>query len=95
MEIYEGDIIGEEGVYHHYERVTDGNTWKLSTGSWTRIEKKVKDFTGKGDENYTSGFKLTVVEWQDESCGFEPFSDSIQNCGHCGGGVKSTRFEII
>lgn len=31
---------------------------------------------------------MILVRWEDKSCGFEPFSDSIENCGHCGGGVQ-------
>lgn len=37
-----------------------------------------------------------VVEWDDDnSCGFEPFSDSRQNCGHCGGGMSPEYCEVI
>ena len=94
-EIYEGDIIGEESVYHFNERVSDGKVWEASSGNWARLEKKRKNFTGKEEENYISGYKLEVVEWKDKSCGFEPFSDSNDNCGHCGGGDNFKRYEII
>lgn len=31
-----------------------------------------------------------IVHWDEKSCGFEPFSDSKENCGCCGGGKSST-----
>jgi len=94
-EIYEGDIIGKEGVFHFNERVSDGKVWEPSSGNWARLEKKRKNFTGKEEENYISGHELEVVEWKNKSCGFEPFSDSNDNCGHCGGGADPKIFEVI
>ena len=35
------------------------------------------------------------VEWDDESCGFEPLSDSKNNCGHCGGGLNPNDCKIV
>ena len=35
------------------------------------------------------------VEWLDSSCGFEPFSDSSENCGCCGGGLSGKNVEVI
>ena len=35
------------------------------------------------------------VEWSDESCGFEPFSDSKSNCGCCGGGIDKYFCEVV
>lgn len=90
-EIYEGDIVGEEGVYHFLER----EGWKSASGNWKIIGEKVKNFTGKGEEKYIAGYQLTAVEWVDTSCGFEPFSDSCKNCQCCGGGRSSIDFEVI
>lgn len=90
-EIYETDIVGKEGVYHFIER----EGWKPSKGNWKIIGEKTKNFTGRGEEKYISGYELYLVEWKDASCGFEPFSDSEYNCGHCGGGMSSKDVEVI
>lgn len=90
-DIYEGDIVGEEGVYHFIER----EGWKPSSGNWKVIGEKTKDFTSKGEEKYLAGFQLQLVRWEDGSCGFEPFSDSEDNCGHCGCGVSPNSVEVI
>lgn len=91
IEIYEGDIVGEEGVYHFLER----EGWKPDTGKWKIIGEKTKNFTGKNEEKYIAGYKLSIIEWEQDSCGFEPFSDSFDNCHHCGGGRNSIDFEVI
>ena len=90
-EIYEGDIIGEIDVYQFLDR----EGWQPESGNWKVIGEKIKNFTGKEDERYIEGYRLQVVEWKDKSCGFEPFSDSDDNCGHCGGGDNPNRFEVI
>ena len=36
-----------------------------------------------------------VVRWENDSCGFEPFSDSEENCHHCGGGLEPDHCEVI
>lgn len=91
VEIFEGDIIGEESVYHFLER----EGWEPSSGNWKIIGEKSKNFTGKEEEKYIAGYELQVVKWEDSSCGFEPFSDSEGNCGHCGGGLSPYRVEVI
>lgn len=90
-EIYEGDIVGEEGVFHFLER--DG--WKPAEGDWKIIGEKTINFTGKVEEKYIAGYKLHKVEWVEKSCGFEPFSDSRENCWHCGGGMSPIQVEVI
>lgn len=42
-----------------------------------------------------SGRELDFVRWEEDSCGFEPFSDSQDNCGHCGGGINSKAIEVL
>lgn len=44
---------------------------------------------------YQDKYELKLVEWVDECCGFEPFSDSLENCGHCGGGLEPNLCEVI
>lgn len=84
-EIYEGDIIGEESVYYFIDR----EHALPETGAWKIIGEKRKIFGRNGvEERYIAGYKLDVVRWEDKSCGFEPFSDSKDNCGCCGCGVK-------
>ena len=89
-EIYDGDIVGEEGVYRFLER-----GWEHSKGKWKIIGEKSKNFTGKKEERYIAGYHLLVVKWENTSCGFEPFSDSKENCFHCGGGKNQKNFEVI
>lgn len=36
-----------------------------------------------------------IVRWENNSCGFEPFSDSEENCHHCGGGLEPDHCEVI
>ncbi len=90
-EIFEGDIVGKESVYHFIER----KGWEPKKGNWKIIGEKTKNFIGDGDEKYIAGYRLSVVEWKDKSCGFEPFSDSEENCRHCGGGANPQDFEVI
>lgn len=89
--IFEGDIVGSEGVYHFIDR----KGWEPATGKWKIIGEKSRNFTGKGEEKYIAGYELFKVEWVEKSCGFEPFSDSEDNCWHCGGGRDSKKLEVI
>ena len=36
-----------------------------------------------------------IVRWENNSCWFEPFSDSEENCHHCGGGFAPDDCEVI
>lgn len=90
-EIYEGDVVGKKGIYHFIER--DG--WEVSVGNWKITGEESANLTGEGIEKFITGFKLYIVEWKDTSCGFEPFSDSDWNCGHCDRGMSSKDVEVI
>lgn len=75
------------------------------------IPETVGQFTGltdskdtkifEGDivcENWSKVFaskSVHLVRWEDGSCGFEPLSDSIHNCGHCGGALNPDWVEVV
>lgn len=67
-----------------------------TVGQWTGLVdvNGTKIFEGDIVEGI-DGCKRNIVRWEDGSCGFEPFSDSIENCGHCGGGFDPELCEII
>lgn len=93
-EIYEGDIVGTESVYHFLER----EGWEPAKGNWKIIGEKSKNFTRitpNKEEKYIAGYELKTVEWKTESCGFEPFSDSEDNCGYYGGGENPNNYEVL
>lgn len=88
VEIYEGDVVATDEIV-----ASDG---KPPNGDYIDV-RKVENFEYYGGKIGTRylGRKLMLVEWKDSSCGFEPFSDSAENCGHCGGGTSSKNLEII
>lgn len=90
--IFESDIIGREGVYHFISR----SGWDAEQGSWWIIGEKLKNFTGKenDEEKYIAGYKLVVVE-PSKKTGFEPFCDSEDNCYCCGGGDDPSEYEVL
>lgn len=65
--------------------LTDKNGKKIFEGD---IVQKILGFKYITNNRY-------AVQWEDYSCGFEPFSDSKENCGHCGGGEDPARMEVI
>lgn len=64
----------------------DKNGKKIFEGD---IVSELWEWREKGEENYY------IVRWDNGSCGFEPFSDSLENCGHCGGGINPKECEVI
>lgn len=89
-EIYEGDVIAEEETVIH-----DGDTFK-NTDKFINVRKveNYKYFVGDIGTRWFGQRKHQVL-WAADSCGFEPFSDSTNNCGHCGGGKSSNDVEVI
>ena len=57
------------------------------------LDKNGKE-TYEGDVVKSYGDKKTV-EWSEKYAGFEPFCDSYENCGHCGGGDNAEDSEIL
>lgn len=88
-------------VKHDNYVIVDKSLGSIGCGSQV-IPETIGQFTGLLDANGTKIFegdvvtestkrilrsnKNYLVEWVEASCGFEPFSDSLENCGHCGGG---------
>ena len=68
-----------------YTGLTDKNRKRIFEGD--RISHKCADW-----DNYP---EQHVVRWENDSCGFEPFSDSEENCHHCGGGLEPDCCEVI
>lgn len=89
VEIYEGDIVASK------EQVASDNK-EPDIGRYINI-RKVENFEYSNGDTGTRyyGQQIKVVEWKDKSCGFEPFSDSYENCGHCGGGEDPKYLEVI
>lgn len=87
-EIYEGDIIAfNETVMSDVGEDKPNYIEKRSDKGFIYADGK------RGKRKY--GREIKVVEWKEKSCGFEPFSDSDDNCGHCGGGDSPKSCEII
>lgn len=86
--IFEGDIVaGEETVMSDQGEDKPGYIEKRIVSNFEYAGGQI------GERRY--GRKLYEVCWKNSSCGFEPFSDSEENCGHCGGGMSSSRMEVI
>jgi uncharacterized phage protein (TIGR01671 family) len=88
VEIYEGDIVADK------ETVMSDMGEDKPNYVEKRIVKNFEYAGGQvGERRY--GREIFTVKWEVISCGFEPFSDSLNNCGHCGGGLDANRVEVI
>lgn len=87
-EIYEGDIVAfDESVMSDVGEDKPNYIEKRSDKGFIYADGK------RGERKY--GREIKIVEWKEKSCGFEPFSDSEDNCGHCGGGDTPKGCEVI
>jgi ribosomal protein L37E len=110
-EIYEGDVVclerqvvacdyiprNPDKIYSTNDIVYDNLEHALSTIKNYININVVENFRYIDGHQGTRifGDKISLVEWGDKSCGFEPFADSKNNCGHCGGGASVKNAEII
>ena len=87
-EIYEGDVIAkEETVMSDVGEDKPNYIDKHVVSNFKYADGSV------GERRY--GREIITVRWENDNCGFEPFSDSSGNCGHCGGGTSPERIEVI
>lgn len=87
-EIYEGDVLAfNETVMSDLQEDKPNYVDKRKVNNFLYASGKV------GERWY--GREIKVVEWISSSCGFEPFADSQDNCGHCGGADNAKFAECI
>ena len=75
-----------------------------TVGEWTGLEDRHNTKIFEGDVVAKYDFWLgeirdtaprKLVEWAYGSCGFEPFSDSQENCGPCGCGDDPKYVKVV
>jgi hypothetical protein len=75
-------------VTRHYSNISDPMQY---IGLNDKYGKKIFE----SDIVKYSNDALDEVRWENASCGFEPFSDSQNNCGCCGYGSDPKEVEVI
>lgn len=66
-----------------------------TVGQYTGLTDKYSKKIFEGDVVTPSYGGIKIVRWENDSCGFEPFSDSCENCGCCGGGLTPKLVLVI
>jgi len=92
-EIYEGDIVSY-GERVARDLIGEGDEIPFSIDGFRNLRPVLNLIYADGHTGVRIfGDEIKTVEWK--GAGFEPFSDSDDNCGHCGGGDNPKNVEVI